>query len=195
MIDRHVAMMNAWPITDVEPSVDFGITNWLETSATARIDVVVEHNAPHRLRGESPPAVRRPFAANALLALDTSEPDVARRVDALSRDRAISSRTAKTFRRALAGPPITRAQMVKRLATTPRGAGGLDLEISPLETRRRLFLDNRGVPRRPFFSVGTDVSCGLPTGRHPALEGLELAPLEERMLRLSVGRRPKGEAD
>lgn len=194
-VDRHVAMMNAWPITDnVAPSIDFNITNWFETTASARVDVVVERLRLPRLAGAKQ-AVRHPFAPNALLALDAPEPDVAHQVGELQRRRTMSARHARKFRSALAGPPVKRERLALPVTGIPLGFVDTEIEITALDTRRRLFPDSRGIPFRPAQPSITKPQCGLPRGRQTALEGLELGALEERRLRLSVSRRTRVEPD
>ncbi|WP_298970429.1 hypothetical protein [uncultured Roseobacter sp.] len=175
--DRHVAVMNAWPIIDQAPDVSLGLSNLTARPATARVEVLTHRI---RLRGDTPttPAIRARFAGQDLLEIGEGRADVARHLDTASD---LKLRHRKVFRRTLNGLRPERAPKAS-LQSTPQ-ADQVTIEASVGETARKLFPTADFTRRRNATPTG---ACDLPPGRHTVVEGIALGAFEERTLNVKI---------
>lgn len=170
--DRHVAVMNAWPITGQSPDVSLGLSNLTSRPSTARVDVAID-----RLRigpaGGSERGVEARFAGHELLAAGDSPIRLDRHLQAAS---ALSARQQRIFRQIQRGK---RPAPHSRVSVAPvSGADALTLEATVAETPRQLYPTARFIEEARRVKARHD--CQLPAGRRPLVDTLRLEPFEER---------------
>jgi hypothetical protein len=194
LVDRHVAIQNAGA---PEPGggggtpdpLDLRIANWFTAPSTDSVEMVAERLQVTTAYRQSEEETRPRSLMDDLLRFGEHRPDLAQHLEYVRTKRGIRSRSTRGIRRAVCAqvPQNCYPSGLHRSQASPVPSQvPVEAEVKP--GSRRFYPTAASLKTRNelLCGAGSETLSRLPSHRQTLIERLELAPLEEREIRLRL---------